>query len=288
MFRARGMMVVLTFQSTLSLRRATTWRWCKRLGSSHFNPRSPCGERLRRLWRHHQGKTFQSTLSLRRATRAYKTMCYQTMYFNPRSPCGERRSLHTRTPPFRLISIHALLAESDGRGGCCSFLTERFQSTLSLRRATRGQCAAGTAVKFQSTLSLRRATISPLLLGALQIISIHALLAESDFVPLRFRRRDTHFNPRSPCGERRSPIFRSGAVDVISIHALLAESDDSVAEVWALGADFNPRSPCGERRRPDCLATARPDFNPRSPCGERHHSPLGYPLWRYFNPRSPC
>ena len=114
---------------------------------NHFNPRSPCGERpwvappwvsfliisihallaesdMFRARGMMVVLTFQSTLSLRRATRAYKTMCYQTMYFNPRSPCGERRSLHTRTPPFRLISIHALLAESDDSvmTGCLGYL----------------------------------------------------------------------------------------------------------------------------------------------------------------------
>ena len=82
---------VCIFLSTLSLRRAThrkkrccPWR-------SDFYPRSPCGERR-------TGKSttaifylFLSTLSLRRAT--YNAAFYHCRYF---------------------ISIHALLAESDG------------------------------------------------------------------------------------------------------------------------------------------------------------------------------
>ena len=58
----------------------------------------------------------------------------------------------------RMISIHALLAESDKKQ--CLFLS--------------GICL------FLSTLSLRRATIVVLLCHHMSKISIHALLAESD------------------------------------------------------------------------------------------------------------
>ena len=80
------------------------------------------------------------------------------------------------------------------------------------------------------------------------VISIHALLAESDkavvdniiFVPgflstLSLRRATLagpsgpaflyNFYPRSPCGERRSGYPGNRRLDAISIHALLAESD---------------------------------------------------------------
>ena len=58
------------------------------------------------------------------------------------------------------------------------------------------------------------------------LISIHALLAESD------RQRETsvifafNFYPRSPCGERPKQTYRGKIIKKISIHALLAESDD--------------------------------------------------------------
>ena len=57
--------------------------------------------------------------------------------------------------------------------------------------------------KFLSTLSLRRATTHPVTIPVRVIISIHALLAESDLIAL----------------------FDFPIVPVISIHALLAESD---------------------------------------------------------------
>ena len=146
------------FLSTLSLRRATP---------------AGCSNAI-------TARSFLSTLSLRRATNKLEKYYAVDFDFYPRSPCGER--LHTIAPCFHLvyISIHALLAESDGiylyyirypmnfypRSPCgerpknpfwilCFF---RFLSTLSLRRATDTN-SKGTGIrKFLSTLSLRRAT----------------------------------------------------------------------------------------------------------------------------------
>ena len=88
-------------------------------------------------------------------------------------------------PEIRLrdaISIHALLAESD-HNVCRDFGASRqFLSTLSLRRATvRPTGDQPSTPGFLSTLSLRRATSK--LQRSIDIISIsiHALLAESDF-----------------------------------------------------------------------------------------------------------
>ena len=102
-----------------------------------------------------------------------------------------------------IISIHALLAESDGFPGAL--------------RATKYQ--------FLSTLSLRRATTDAINGCNSDIISIHALLAESDREQFKYVVQCRNFYPRSPCGERLLAfcvVFSSGA---ISIHALLAESD---------------------------------------------------------------
>ena len=125
-----------------------------------------------------------------------------------------------------VISIHALLAESDWLELFLYYQDNRFLSTLSLRRATR-DIANGQSQKH---------------------ISIHALLAESDnkrfkaqmrnllFLSTLSLRRATkvvepglanklNFYPRSPCGERlyHNTIFLM--IYQISIHALLAESD---------------------------------------------------------------
>ena len=58
-----------------------------------------------------------------------------------------------------------------------------------------------------------------------EIISIHALLAESDTVTARIIDPTYDFYPRSPCGERRTQSQIDARVIPISIHALLAESD---------------------------------------------------------------
>ena len=145
------------------------------------------------------------------------------------------------------ISIHALLAESDRRGHGLDSGKASFQSTLSLRRATCWHSAFVLCDRFQSTLSLRRATHAGGGRLMTRQISIHALLAESDFSPCSLLpterpfqstlslRRATHmqvlmwsarwnFNPRSPCGERLCSRCHKKP-RLISIHALLAESD---------------------------------------------------------------
>ena len=124
-------------------------------------------------------------------------------YFYPRSPCGERRLLRCPVCGCTLISIHALLAESDFYRNPVYHNHRKFLSTLSLRRATLPSRTALEALLFLSTLSLRRATIfSPALPTLLQ-----------------------YFYPRSPCGERPLIAATFNPETGISIHALLAESD---------------------------------------------------------------
>ena len=146
-------------------------------------------------------------------------------YFYPRSPCGER--------PQDLIAKELALA---------------FLSTLSLRRATILHMGRSLAQLFLSTLSLRRATLPPTdrifffvyfyprspcgerlvhydNYNLHCVISIHALLAESDILPGRLGFLIFHFYPRSPCGERPTQKKNQPGKSNISIHALLAESD---------------------------------------------------------------
>ena len=55
---------------------------------------------------------------------------------------------------------------------------------------------------FLSTLSLRRATVQIVIIVVDTLISIHALLAESDHKPNQHKTDQGDFYPRSPCGER--------------------------------------------------------------------------------------
>ena len=73
-----------------------------------------------------------------------------------------------------------------------------FQSTLSMRRATRSNVSTQKSLVFQSTLSMRRATLHHVAFVHDEAISIHALHEESDvLIPFRLPTR-RYFNPRSP------------------------------------------------------------------------------------------
>ena len=101
-------------------------------------------------------------------------------YFYPRSPCGERRLELFLYYQGNKISIHALLAESDIYLIISLLIIPSFLSTLSLRRATPGASFFRGWTLFLSTLSLRRATPEKSESLTTYLISIHALLAESD------------------------------------------------------------------------------------------------------------
>ena len=128
---------IVSFLSTLSLRRATSIQLSTQTPLSDFYPRSPCGER----------------------PPGAKSSTPDKYYFYPRSPCGERPlakvrhcegyiflstlSLRRATGGHQKqygvfgISIHALLAESDLKKSRKFWaLHPVFLSTLSLRRAT--------------------------------------------------------------------------------------------------------------------------------------------------------
>ena len=102
---------------------------------------------------------FLSTLSLRRATCIFKCSSILLLYFYPRSPCGERHLRVVDGSRSSIISIHALLAESDDKTHTYRVYCPAFLSTLSLRRATVSPDTSSTQCRlFLSTLSLRRAT----------------------------------------------------------------------------------------------------------------------------------
>ena len=88
--------------------------------------------------------------------------------------------------------------------------TARFQSTLSMRRATIQPMSERATRTFQSTLSMRRATILNDTLSSQKMrISIHALHEESDSI-----------------------LENITAINPISIHALHEESDTSPCISW--------------------------------------------------------
>ena len=79
--------------------------------------------------------------------------------------------------------------------------------------------------QFQSTRPLRGATGRRLIAGSVDCISIHAPLAGRDRIPPVSNFEGSHFNPRAPCGARRSWDVFAGQYFTISIHAPLAGRD---------------------------------------------------------------
>ena len=243
----------LTISIHALLAESDRFRYTAKTDSYDFNPRSPCGERPVDLCIVPEVHGFQSTLSLRRAT--YRSWVISGPSTQFQSTLSLRRataglafghfivpiSIHallaeSDLEPHKIIddelviSIHALLAESDKGGSLACKTDPRFQSTLSLRRAT-GFFFLFRFLRrrFQSTLSLRRATLGTVPTPFKPVISIHALLAESD-VNAAINTSDLNFK--------------------ISIHALLAESDHQRWVCHRPPGHFNPRSPCGERPQP--------------------------------------
>ena len=122
---------------------------------------------------------------------------------------------------------------------------------------------------FQSTHSLRSATRLDVFRIPLIFVSIHALLAECDYYSFNSKLIPESFNPRTPCGVRRSQDnrkfvtfrfqsthslrsatcsrIRPDEIQWVSIHALLAECDSRTRCQSSKDTGFNPRTPCGVR-----------------------------------------
>ena len=170
---------------------------------------------------------FLSTLSLRRATALVWCSSGGASDFYPRSPCGERHTWARGSRVTYVISIHALLAESDCPKEYRWQNQQQFLSTLSLRRATGPILTIIFLTLFLSTLSLRRATHTSgywvyVVGGFLSTLSLRRATADA----LGNEIRVCDFYPRSPCGERRPYCGERIVNEDISIHALLAESDN--------------------------------------------------------------
>ena len=148
-------------------------------GGTYFYPRSPCGERPR--GEHHAStqQEFLSTLSLRRATNDAINGCNPD-YISIHALLAECDRRGGFCYLDNIISIHALLAESDylGAGKSCNVCDFYPRSPCGERPSIAGRITLNGT--FLSTLSLRRATVGQKRLRQKLAISIHALLAESD------------------------------------------------------------------------------------------------------------
>ena len=190
-----------------------------------FNPRTPCGVRQYLSTHPIEVNGFQSTHPVWGATMTASVATTGTKNFNPRTPCGVRRHQLNQRRCYSVISIHAPRVGCDGMPARMPARRAQFQSTHPVWGAT----AAGPSVQPGCR------------------ISIHAPRVGCDLINSPGGDMTVDFNPRTPCGVRRSyaqPGRRSG--------------------------NFNPRTPCGVRLGHNCnLGRSTHNFNPRTPCGVR-------------------
>ena len=137
------------------------------------------------------------------------------------------------------ISIHALLAESDGIQAETAVFVPPISIHALLAESDRGAYRGARQSRPISIHALlAESDKNTSIAGRITEISIHALLAESDNQCKIDQKRSSNFYPRSPCGERQSSGWGIPNWESISIHALLAESDLPTASAWTLGGVF--------------------------------------------------
>ena len=235
----------------------------------HFNPRSPHGERHIQMFIGFARQRFQSTLPARGATaRLWVQLSARSISihaprtgsdriragsmitstdFNPRSPHGERPGRFVAAIYEFVISIHAPRTGSDNqarahaRKGKISIHAPRTGSDDDIMHYLQANIA------FQSTLPARGATNDIASFVGRIGISIHAPRTGSDPFSVPTCWNGTHFNPRSPHGERRWKTNDCFAVGKFQSTLPARGATRSALGITRKQADFNPRSPHGER-----------------------------------------
>ena len=152
----------------------------------YFYPRSPCGERPQIFYRVGIAIDISIHALLAESDCGLPTIKCPETTISIHALLAESDPQQCSFDQRFVISIHALLAESDRAFQNFPTVNREFLSTLSLRRATARSPQLSSATLFLSTLSLRRATRGAANCYLDNIISIHALLAESDGIGLVF------------------------------------------------------------------------------------------------------
>ena len=168
--------------------------------------------------------------------------------FNPRTPCGVRPTAARTRELSSQISIHA------PRVGCDMQSAKPY----------------GFFSEFQSTHPVWGATQSIGRHPGHRVISIHAPRVGCDqHRPVR-KYHSSNFNPRTPCGVRRSnPSTASYAVLFQSTHPVWGAT--ALLETVTLATPISihaPRVGC-DWPRSGARNRTMPHFNPRTPCGVR-------------------
>ena len=193
------------FLSTLSLRRATSRSQIVPIALTDFYPRSPYGERLQPDPQPRLPPDISIHALLTESDYDYFPGRNRPWYFYPRSPYGERHINNLLMETAEMISIHALLTESDDVLGLCealtiisihALLTESDRPAPALSRPRQDfypRSPYGERLPVRQVLGFGRnfyprspygeRRSMPVPYRNAIIISIHALLTESDSYP---------------------------------------------------------------------------------------------------------
>ena len=96
------------------------------------------------------------------------------------------------------------------------------------------------------------------------------------------------FNPRAPCGARRIRTSRVLSTLKFQPTRPLRGATQMLTDDTAQLLHFNPRAPCGARPwEALCHSGGRPYFNPRAPCGARLMNPMQMMGAMIFQPTRP-
>ena len=167
-----------------------------------FNPRAPCGARLR-VFLLSTPLAYISPPAPLGGRDCYLQSAWQRgLYFNPRAPCGAR-------PRYSCYNSHLA----------------RFQPTRPLRGATLVVPLALCVAVISTHAPLAGRDGLSAMFGAGSAISTHAPLAGRDIPAIAMRTNTRNFNPRAPCGARRATGLTNYSNLHISTHAPLAGRD---------------------------------------------------------------
>ena len=277
-----------SFQSTRPVWGATTKELLADPRPPDFNPRAPCGARLKLAAVVQASKKFQSTRPVWGATLLVSCNGIKSVFQSTR-PVWGATSVYKGKTVFLRISIHAPRVGRDIRVPLDGWRGRDFNP--------RAPCGARHCVAVQRIFANKFQSTRPVW-GATTTFST---------LPTKPK----NFNPRAPCGARHgitgepfkicafqstrpvwgaTVVMISGRAEIrISIHAPRVGRDALGVSRSLNSAHFNPRAPCGARLACHFKTALFQDFNPRAPCGARRANrgvTMSSPT--HFNPRAPC
>ena len=223
-----------SFQPTRPLRDATAVIDCQIRRKADFNPRVPCGTRLRLKIVNTAEKLFQPTRPLRDATTHVRSPPRTDRYFNPRVPCGTRQSSVPPADGRVEISTHASLAGRDDNYLKLGDNETVFQPTRPLRDATKGTPAQVARMLISTHASLAGRDANRQGFAGFEIcISTHASLAGRDRYRCCGAASHALFQPTRPLRDATQAKEMAKKYGMISTHASLAGRDHEGSDLHA-------------------------------------------------------